>query len=101
MRTTHYVHNHLHLCFSYVCSHRLIRALDRPTELTLERGEKCNLLCDEDRELWLVSRRAKSNAVDSVGYVPPVSYDISESAICHTFYESQANRRGNDCITIA
>ena len=62
-----------------------MRALDRPTELTLERGEKCNLLCDEDRELWLVSRRAKSNAVDSVGYVPPVSYDISESAICHAF----------------
>lgn len=41
-------------------------AATRPTELTLTLGEKCNLLCDEDRDLWLVSRRAKSNAIDSV-----------------------------------
>jgi hypothetical protein len=44
---------------------------EKPTELSLVVGERCSLLCDEDRATWLVSRRSRSTATDSVGYAPP------------------------------
>jgi hypothetical protein len=42
--------------------------------------EPCHIMLHglkEDREMWLVSRRAKHDAVDSVGYAPPSLFQVT------------------------